>query len=66
MEKRVEIILGPDGSIKVEAKGFKGETCEEATAFLDRLFGDPESKDFKDSYYEAKSTTGIMTTGYCG
>jgi len=39
MRKKVEILLGKDSSVRVEAFGFKGESCEEATAFLDKIFG---------------------------
>lgn len=67
--KKVEIILGKDGSIKVEAFGFKGESCEEATMFLDRIFGKAKNKKVKNSYFEEKQSENLidgLPSGYCG
>ena len=67
-KKRVEIILGADGSVKVEAFGFTGASCEEATAFLDKLFGERESVEYKDDYYGTDKTQLVdgLPSGYCG
>ena len=65
-DKKVEITLGKDGSVRVEAFGFKGGTCEEATAFLDRLFS-KKSREYKSSYYEdGNSIVDGLPSGYCG
>lgn len=70
MSKTVKITLGKDGSVRVEASGFKGESCEEATAFLDKIFGKAEKRTHKDSYYEEveekdKLIDGLPS-GHCG
>ena len=66
MSKQVVILLGKDGKIQVEANGFKGGTCEEATAFLDDLFG-VEKRKHKESYYENGDTLiDSLPNGYCG
>ena len=41
----------PDGTVKVEAVGFTGSSCEEATAFL-RGLGTEVEKDYKPEYYD--------------
>jgi hypothetical protein len=66
--KRVEILLGADGSVKVEAFGFTGASCKEATEFLDDLFGSPSSVDLKDEYFSTDKTTVVdgLPSGYCG
>lgn len=66
--KKVEIVLGADGSVKVEAFGFKGASCEEATAFLDELFGKRDSVNYKDDYYTTDETliADGLPSGYCG
>ena len=48
-----EIVIDffPNGSVKVEAVGFTGTTCEEATAFLQSL-GTEVEKDYKPEYYD--------------
>jgi len=65
--KKVIVTFNKDGSVKVEAKGFQGKSCEQATEFLDRLFGKGERK-HKDSYYleeEVKLSDGLPS-GFCG
>lgn len=38
-KKRVEILYGPNGEVVVEAIGFKGKSCKEATKFLEEALG---------------------------
>ena len=38
-EKRIEILYGPNGEVVVEAVGFKGKGCKEATKFLEEALG---------------------------
>ena len=65
-KKRVEIVLGADGSVKVEAFGFKGTSCQEATEFLNDLFGSPEKVVLKDSYHETDLIAEGLPEGHCG
>lgn len=66
MAEKVEIICGKDGSVRVEAFGFKGGSCEEATAFLDKLFG-VEKRTHKSSYYEeGNNLLDSVGNGFCG
>jgi len=67
MSKKVEIILGKDGSIKVEAFGFKGASCLEAVEFLKDLYGEADSLTEKDSMNEVseKICDGVPS-GWCG
>lgn len=65
-KKKVVITCGKDGSVRVEAEGFKGGSCEEATAFLDNLFG-VEKREHKSEYYEKGDTLiDSLSNGYCG
>ena len=65
-EKKVQITLGKDGSVKIEAFGYKGGSCEEATEFLDKLFCDGK-REYKPSYYEdGNSIVDGLPSGYCG
>jgi hypothetical protein len=66
-EKKVEITLGKDGSVRIEAFGFVGGSCEEAVTFLDELLGKPADRKYKDSYYQNKETLiNSLPNGYCG
>jgi len=68
MSKKVlRIRLGTDGSVKAEVEGVKGTSCEEVTAFLDELFGDPTSRNLKEEYYEDPiEICDGLPEGYCG
>ena len=67
MSKRLEITLGKDGSVKTEAKGFKGPECLKAAELLNELYGAPETTEEKDSMHEVSETlsTGVPS-GWCG
>jgi len=66
MTKRLEIILDKDGGIKVEAFDFKGATCEEATQFLEELFGEAEEKTLKEEYHMKVMVQRGLPSGHCG
>ena len=51
MAKTIEVIIKPDGSIKIDAVGFTGTDCEKATAFLERALGRVTGKQKKPDYY---------------
>jgi acylphosphatase len=51
MAGKIIVKLLPDGSIKVEAEGYTGSTCEEATRFLEQL-GAVSGENKKPEYYE--------------
>ncbi|MGO8926014.1 MAG: DUF2997 domain-containing protein [Limisphaerales bacterium] len=39
MNRTIEIIIGITGEIQIDAVGFKGPDCEEATKFLEDALG---------------------------
>lgn len=47
----IEVTVRPDGSIEVDAVGFHGGTCEQATAFLEQALGPVTTKQRKPEYY---------------
>jgi hypothetical protein len=64
---KLVITLFDDGSIKAEGEGFKGSTCEEASAFMEKLFGEAASRKLKDSYHMVEiDDKNCLTNGYCG
>ena len=67
MGKKVIVKLGKDGSVKVEAEGFVGSSCEDATKFIDDIFGKPTDKKLKPEYYQEEQTIcNGLPSGYCG
>ena len=36
---RIEVRISPEGAITIDAQGYTGSTCEEATRFLEEALG---------------------------
>ena len=51
MAKTIEVIVHPDGSLKIDAVGFQGADCEKATRFLELALGKVAGKQKKPDYY---------------
>lgn len=66
MSKKVEIIVGKDGSVRVEAFGFKGASCEEATRFLDEVFGEKKMEKKASYFEEPDNLVDGLPSGFCG
>lgn len=50
-KKTIEVVIGPDGSLRIEVLGFHGADCEQATAFLERALGRVAGRSKKPEYY---------------
>ena len=50
-QKTIEVVIAPDGSIRIEALGFQGSDCERATAFLEKALGVTGRKTKKADYF---------------
>jgi len=54
--KSIEVIIGQDGSIKIDAVGFKGADCQRATEFLERALGRVSTRQKKPAYHQRALT----------
>jgi hypothetical protein len=54
--KSIEVIVQPDGSLKIDAVGFQGADCEKATEFLEKALGQTRSKQKKPEYHRRVRT----------
>ena len=53
MNKRtIEILIAPGGGITIDAVGFKGADCEQATKFLEQALGQVTTKRHKPEFNE--------------
>jgi hypothetical protein len=50
MSRSIEVIVEPDGSLKIDAVGFHGADCEKATAFLEQALGRIDNRQRKPEY----------------
>lgn len=44
MSKKITMAVSPNGDAKIEAFGYEGGSCVDATAELEALFGDTNSE----------------------
>ena len=44
MKRSIEVIIAPGGGISIDAIGFKGADCDQATKFLEDALGRPTQK----------------------
>lgn len=63
--KKIEIEHFADGTTKVEAIGYNGEGCLEATREIEELHGRIVERQMKNSFYENFQELA-ESTKYCG
>ena len=64
MNKRsIEVIVMPDGSLIIDAIGFKGPECDKATRFLEEALGQIAAKQRKPAYDERNRTQAKQRVG---
>jgi len=61
MLKEIEVVVNPDGSVSIEALGFEGKACEDATRELEKVLGQTTSEHKKREYY--KPAKGFVKQG---
>ncbi len=52
MAKTIEVVVGTQGEIKIDAVGFKGADCEKATAFLEKALGQVKTRQKKPEFHQ--------------
>lgn len=52
----INVSILPDGTIEIDAVGFKGASCAEATKFLEQALGMDTSKRRKKPEFESTET----------
>ena len=57
MDKRIEILVKPDGKVKIEAIGYSGPACEEATKMIEDALGVVEDREHKPEYWQSTTRT---------
>jgi hypothetical protein len=63
MSKTIEVTIAPTGEIMIDAVGFKGADCEQATKFLEEALGTAAVKSKKPEYHQRRSTSNQQKVG---
>lgn len=48
--KSIEVTISPEGDINIEAIGYRGKSCEEATRHLEMALGQVQERKLKPEY----------------
>lgn len=51
--KTIEILVLPDGTTRMETRGFSGATCQEASRFLERALGRTTADERTAEFHQA-------------
>ena len=63
MKPSIEVIVSPNGEIKIDAVGFKGADCEKATRFLEKALGVVDHRAKKPEYHQTRHTANQQSIG---
>jgi hypothetical protein len=62
--KTIEITVTPTGQTKVETKGFDGNSCRQASEFLERALGQRMHEQVTSAFYVSQSETRRVQTTF--
>ncbi len=54
-KERIDVWISPEGAITIDAVGYTGSSCEEATRFLETALGTVGRKQRSRDYYRRES-----------
>ena len=56
MTQIIEVIVAPDGSSKIETKGFTGATCRDASRFIEQALGQRTDERLTPEFHQVRPT----------
>jgi hypothetical protein len=51
-QREFDITIGPDGTVEVHVKGYKGKSCLEAMKIFEQVVGEMKSRHETSEFYE--------------
>lgn len=57
MTKTIEIIVSPTGQTRVETKGFAGNTCRQASQFIEQALGQRTGEQLTSEFHATQEAT---------
>ena len=51
-QREFDITIGPDGSVDVHIKGYKGKSCTEAVKLFEQIVGEIRAEQKTSEFYE--------------
>ena len=63
MKRTIEIVISTTGEILIDAIGFKGADCAQATRFLEEALGTAQNKVRKPEYLQSNARVAQQKVG---
>jgi hypothetical protein len=63
MNRTIEILIATDGTLTMDAVGFKGADCDQATRFLEQALGVTREKRRKPEYHQTRQPRSQQNLG---
>ena len=58
--KQVQILLATDGGVSIEAHGFKGPDCEQATKYIEQALGKTTERKRKAEFAQRETVNTVQ------
>ncbi len=58
---QIEITIGPDGTVRLETKGLKGQSCLAETEALEKALGKVVRREKTSEFYQQVAAGGVST-----
>jgi hypothetical protein len=62
LSKLIELTVSPNGETRVETKGFTGNSCRDASKFLEEALGLRNSESLKPEFYQTTANEHSLKT----
>jgi hypothetical protein len=63
MKKTIEVTIGPDGKFSVQAHGFKGNSCHQATKAFEEALGEVQTSRHTAEFFQVETTQNQQKLG---
>ena len=63
MKQTIEIVVAPNGQTRVETKGFVGNSCRQASQFIDQALGQRTSEQLTPEFHQQQTEQRHLREG---
>jgi hypothetical protein len=63
LKEIIEIIISPKGEVTVQTKGFTGDSCREASKFIEQALGKRTSERLTSEFYQQQTSQNEQRQG---
>jgi hypothetical protein len=61
--KTIEVVVSPQGEVRVETKGFSGPSCREASRFIEQALGQRTGEQLTAEFHQSQAQQQNLREG---